>query len=212
MQDALRPPKTDWLVGPTRALLAVAPMLGGAWLYARIKSPFPYDGTFYDRRPAATSFTATDQDGRPATFGGSGQVTALFFGFLHCPNVCPLTLTSLEQARAALPASLRDDFRVVFVTLDPARDRPEKIKSYVRDFGQDITGLYVREPKLAEVARAYGVEYTRVDGPSANTDQINHTPGTSLIDREGRLRLVWDDTQLPNVERVTRDLRQVIGE
>lgn len=198
--------------GLARALVAVAALLGAVWLYARVQSPVAYYGTVYPNRPEAARFAGLGTDGRPASFEPRGRVTALFFGFLNCPNVCPLTLAYLEKARASLPSALRDDFQIAFVTLDPDRDTPDKIGTYVRYFGREIEGYFVEEPRLAAVARSYGVEYAKVAARGASGYQVNHTPGTYLIDREGRLRLVWDYTQLPQVERVTRDLTLVLRE
>lgn len=204
--------RSDVLSGLTRALLAVAALLAGAWVYARLLSPVAYFGT-PQRGEVARTFAATDQDGRPFDLSSTrGQVVALFFGFTHCPNICPLTLSYLEKARTALPTDLRDDLRVVFVTLDPARDRPEQIGPYVRAFGPDIVGLYVPEPRLASVAKAYDVTYAKADVRSEQTYFINHSTATYVLDREGRLRLIYDYTQMPQFEKVSRDLAQIMKE
>lgn len=207
----------DWLGGLTRALLAVAALLGGVWLYARVKSPVAYFGTTYDNRPFAANFSATDQDGLPFDFASTrGKAVALFFGFTRCPDICPLTLSYLQKARGELPAAERDNVRIVFVSLDPDRDTTAQIKAYTNFFGGGITGLRVTEPKLAQVARAYGVGYAKAavrrEGQNSGEYSINHTTATYLLDRAGRLRLVWDYTQLPQVERVVQDLRQVLKE
>lgn len=201
----------DWARGLTRALLAVAVLLGGVWLYARLKSPFAYYGTTYDARPPAPDIRATDQNGKPFSLASlRGREVALFFGFTHCPDICPLTMNYLQKTRAALPPAQRDNVRVVFVSLDPARDTPAKLKDYVGFFGPGVTGLNIPEPALSGVAKSYGVGYQKASVRSANDYQINHTAATYLIDPQGRLRVLYDYTQLSQVDRVARDMQEVL--
>lgn len=206
----------DWLVSATRALLAVAALLAGVWLYARIRNPFPYYGTTYDARPTAPAIAATDQDGRPYTLASErGKAVLLFFGFTHCPNFCPITLSYLEKARARLPEAQRQNVRVLFLTLDPDRDTPANLKSYVRFYSPDLTGLYLPPGQLKGVAQGYGVGYQKTPLTKTPINQggnysITHTTATYLIDRAGKLRLVYDYTQLPRVDKVAADLREVL--
>lgn len=204
-------PKLDVARSLTRALLAVAALLGLVWVYARLQNPFPYFGTPYEGRPAAATFTATDQDGRTFDFASTrGQAVALFFGFTHCPNICPLTLSYLEKAKQKLPADLRGDLRVVFVTLDPDRDKPAQIKRYVEFFGKGVTGLYLPPSDLKAVADGYDVRYAKAPVKGTNDYFINHTTATYVIDRDGRLRVKYDYTQMPQVDKVVNDLREVL--
>jgi protein SCO1/2 len=204
------PPRRPWYVSALLAVVAVALLLSAAWLFARVRSPYPFYGTAYNGNTVAAGFTGTDQDGQPYTFvpGQGNKVTALFFGFTHCPNICPLTLAYLDKVKAALPAEERQRFQTVLVSVDPARDTPERLKEYVEYFGK-ATGVRVPEPGLSEVAREYGVGYQRVEVKGADY-QINHTTATYLIDASGKLRVLWDYTQLPQVERVVADVRQVL--
>ena len=97
----------------------------------------------------------------------------------------------------------------MLVSVDPDRDTPARLKEYVEFFGQ-ATGVQVPEPALSQVARGYGVAYQKVDVKGTDTYQVNHTPATYLIDASGRLRVLWDYTQLTQVDRVVRDLRHVL--
>lgn len=205
------PAQRPWYVSALLAVVAVALLLGAAWLFARIKSPFPFYGTAYGSNTAAAGFSGTDQNGQPYAFvpGDGNKVTALFFGFTHCPNICPLTLAYLDRVKAALPAEDRNRFQTVLVSVDPARDTPERLKEYVEYFGK-ATGVRIPEPALAGVARDYGVGYQRAEVKGADY-QMNHTTATYLIDSEGRLRVLWDYTQLPQVERVVADVRHVLA-
>ncbi|WP_425147874.1 SCO family protein [Deinococcus sp.] len=196
-----------WYVSVLAALLAVALLLGGLWGYTRLRSPFPYYGTVYDSPQRAAGFSGLSASGR-YTFVPAGQTTALFFGFTHCPDICPVTLAYLERVRRQLTPEQRRGFRVVFVSLDPARDTPAKLESYVRYFGA-AQGVQVREPALATLARSYGVSYVRAALPGGGYS-INHTSATFLIDARGRKRLLWDYTQLSDTARVRRDIQEVM--
>lgn len=209
------PAARPWYVSALLAALAVVLLLGGVWVYARVQSPFPYYGTAYTPPLPAQAFSGTviGAGGEPQAWtfqpGERGRVTALFFGFTHCPNICPLSLAYLEKARQALPEAERDRLDIVLVSVDPQRDTPARLKSYVDFFGQ-AAGVQVPEPALSQVARAYGVAYVKADVQGPQTYQINHTTATYLIDASGRLRVLWDYTQLPQVDRVVRDLRHVL--
>lgn len=198
-----------WYVSALLALSAVTLMLVGAWMFARTKSAYPFYGTVYNM--SATAFKGTDQNGKPFAFtpGQGGGATAIFFGFTHCPNICPLSLAYLAKARQALPADQQKLFKIVLVSVDPDRDTSVRLKEYVDFFGE-ATGVRIPEPQLSQVAKAYGVGYQKADIKSKTDYQINHTTATYLIDGGGQLRLLWDYTQLPQVERVVADLQYVL--
>ena len=198
-----------WYVSAGLALLAVALVLGGAWLFARVRSPFPFYGTAYPQTPAAAPFSGTGADGRPYTFNPQGKTSAVFFGFTHCPNICPVTLGFLNQVRAKLTPEERAKFRVVLVSVDPQRDTPKLLGEYLDYFGGG-DAVNIPEPQLSAVAKAYGVGYRRSAVRSPQEYQVDHTTATYLIDSAGRLRLLWDYTQLGQVDRVLADVRHVM--
>lgn len=198
-----------WYVSLIFALVAVAVLLGGVWVYARLKNPFPFFGTAYTPPKTAPLFSGTDQTGQLYTFSPNGKTTALFFGFTHCPNICPLSLTYLEKLRERLPENERKNFQVVLVSVDPQRDTPAQLKAYVSYFGT-ATGVHIPEPELSRVARSYGASYVKADIKSPGSYQVNHTTATYLIDKAGRLRLVWDYTQLSQLDKLDADVREVM--
>ncbi|WP_309571564.1 SCO family protein [Deinococcus sp.] len=202
-------PTRPWYASALLAVVGVILLLLAAWAYARWQSPHPFYGTAYQNVPA-TPLSGTAQDGRAYTFtpGAGGRTTALFFGFTHCANICPLTLSYLNKVRAALPETQRRNFQVLLVSVDPVRDTPARLGEYVSYFGSG-TGLRIPEPALGEAARAYGVGYQRVDVKGGDY-QMNHTTATYLIDAAGKIRLLWDYTQLPQVERVVADVQYVM--
>jgi protein SCO1/2 len=133
-----------------------------------------------------------------------GEVVAITFGYTFCPDVCPTTLAELAQVRARLgPAGAR--LRVVFVTVDPERDGPGRLRAYTQAFDRTFTGLTGTPAELAAVQKAYGVVARKqsVRGTSA-AYLVDHSAFVYVVDVEGRLRLM-----LPfgtSVEDMTHDI------
>lgn len=203
------PTARPWYASALLALVGVTLLLLFAWAFARWQSPYPFYGTAYQGVRAA-GFQGVAHTGKPYTFtpGQGGKTTALFFGFTHCASICPLSLSYLNKMRAQLSPEERQQFDIVLVSVDPARDTTDRLAEYVPFFGSG-TGVRIPEPALGEVARAYGVGYQKAEVKGAEY-QINHTTATYLIDREGKIRVLWDYTQLPQVERVLADVRHVL--
>ncbi|WP_291428685.1 SCO family protein [Deinococcus sp.] len=205
------PAARPWYASALLAVAAVTLLLLAAWGYARLRSPYPYYGTSYPAGTAARPFSGTDQRGQPFTLTpGTGPVTAVFFGFTHCPNICPLSLTYLNRVRDALTPEQQARFRIVLVSVDPDRDTRQRLNEYVSFFGKGAVGVRIPEPALAAVARDYGVGYQKADVKGPTDYQINHTTATYLIGADGQLVLVWDYTQLTDVRRVQADVEHVL--
>ncbi len=133
-----------------------------------------------------------------------GDVVAITFGYTFCPDVCPTTLAELAQVRARLgPAGVR--LRVVFVTVDPERDGPERLRAYVHAFDRTFTGLTGTPAELAAVQKAYGVIARKqsVRGTSA-AYLVDHSAFVYVVDAEGRLRLMFPFGT--PVENMTHDI------
>jgi protein SCO1 len=208
------PAARPWHRSALLALGAVLLLLGSVWVYARLQSPYPYYGTVYTETRMAPVFSGQGADGQPYTFR-PGRTTALFFGFTHCPDVCPLSLGYLEQVRRRLTPAQQAGFDIVLVSLDPERDTPAALARYTAYFGH-ARGVQVPEPALGQLAAGYGVSYVKAPlterGRVTPTSyQINHTAATYLIDRAGRVRLLWDVSQLGQPDRVAADVQQVMG-
>jgi protein SCO1/2 len=133
-------------------------------------------------------FAMTDETGRAVSAADfRGEPVLVYFGFTHCPDVCPTTLARLSQAaRVAGPRNLR----ILFVTVDPARDTPEQLAAYARAFGPRVTGLRPSEDELEDLARRYRVSYSR-SKPDANGEyEVMHSSGVFAFDAEGHARLL----------------------
>jgi protein SCO1/2 len=116
-----------------------------------------------------------------------GKVVLLGFGFTSCAYVCPTTLSTLAKARKKLGPS-GNDLQVVYVTVDPERDSPAKMRSYLSSFDASFIGATGTPEQLGNVRRAYGVVATKVKGKDPADYSVDHSSFVYLIDREGSLR------------------------
>lgn len=122
----------------------------------------------------------------------AGKPYALFFGFTHCPDVCPTTLLEITNLLAALGPKAKD-FRVLFVSVDPSRDTPQALKEYLSAFDARITGLTGTEAEIAAVAKAHRAIYRRVETPSSYV--MDHTAAVYLFNGKGGLTGTFDNSE-----------------
>jgi protein SCO1 len=138
-------------------------------------------GTF-DPPRMAPDFTLEGSDGTKLTLGEyRGKVIVLGFGFTHCPQVCPTTLSTLAKARRKLGAS-GDGMQVVYVSVDPQRDSPARMRAYLKEFDPSFIGATGTAQQLAKVRGDYGIAARKVGSG------FDHSSFVYLIDRAGRLR------------------------
>lgn len=135
------------------------------------------------------SFTLTDHNGKQRSLEDfRGQVVVMFFGFTHCPDVCPTTLAELAGAVRKLgPAG--EKVQVLLVTIDPERDTPDLLAKYVTAFNPKFLALRGNADETARVAKEFKVIYQKVAGPRAEDYAMDHSAGSYIFDRQGRLRL-----------------------
>ena len=128
-------------------------------------------------------------DGKPVTAQDfRGKVVALYFGYSHCPDVCPTTLANLTEMLGKVGSP---DVRVLFVTVDPDRDTDSVMSDYAKAFSPQVVGLRATPNELANLARTYRVAYDVKRGPPY---EVTHSNAVFFFDREGRARLVTTDT------------------
>jgi len=163
--------------------------LGGWWVFRQ--RPYSYHGETVEPPAPATDFTLTGPDGK--TFSLSdfrGKLVALYFGYTSCPDVCPTTMAALAQAMQEL-GSQADEVQVILVTVDPERDTPDRLNTYVTAFDPRFIGLTGTPDQIASAARPFGVLYKKQAGSSAPSYLVDHTATTTVIDKDGRVRLIW---------------------
>ena len=134
-------------------------------------------------------FTLVDQNGKTVTDRDfRGKYMLIFFGFTHCPDICPAELQVMSAALDAL-GSKADEVVPVFVTLDPERDTPEAVGTYVKIFGKNFVGLTGSSTAIANAAKAYRVTYSKFEynGKDVNYRySIDHSALVYLMDKDGQ--------------------------
>ena len=154
-------------------------------------------------------FSLLDPDGKLRTLNDfKGKVVVMFFGYTQCPDVCPTTLTEMQQVMTLLgPQS--DKVQVLFVTVDPERDTAPILKQYVPSFDARFLGLRpADEVALEKVTKDFKIYYKKVPGTSPGSYTIDHTAGSYAFDPEGRLRLYIKHAQGP--ETLAHDLKELL--
>ncbi|MEO7773403.1 MAG: SCO family protein [Steroidobacteraceae bacterium] len=185
------------LVVARRLLVIVVPLLivavtAGALLarYLNPLSPQPTltSGTWLPAGRDLAPAELVDQDGKPFTLQQlRGAPHLLFFGFTHCPDVCPTTLALLAQLKRG---NVLPDLRIVFVSVDPQRDAPSSLKGYVDAFGADITGLTGTQAELDKLMRSVGAIAMRRDLPVGDYS-MDHSTTVYLLDSQARIAAVF---------------------
>ncbi len=195
-------------------LLALALGLAGC-------QPYTFHGTLLEPPLEAQDFALTNQDGQAARVSDfRGSFVLLFFGYTQCPDACPATLAQFKQIRGELGGKA-DSVRFVMVTVDPARDTPERLKEYLAQFDPSFIGLTGSADALQPVYSAYWVSVEAIMADEADADThahveaagtqaavaVAHTSSVFLIDAEGRLRLIYTDIPWQDM---AADIRQVL--
>lgn len=145
---------------------------------------FNWYRSLYGGKPYGDAFTLVDQKGAPITQAAfRGQPSVVFFGFTHCPEVCPTTLFEL----AGWLKTLGDDgknLHAYFVSVDPERDTPEVMNTYVSNFSDRITGITGDPDKVHAMAKSFGIYWKKVDTGDGDYT-MDHTASVLLLDGKG---------------------------
>jgi protein SCO1 len=139
-----------------------------------------------------------------------GRTVLVYFGYTHCPDVCPTTLADFARARRALPEKQRSALRLVFVTVDPGRDTPAVTEKYVWQFDSTFVGLVPSAAQLDSIKTAWGfvVEQDAMAGMKHDEYGVTHPAGVFLVDREGRVRMMFSPAMKP--DDLVADLKRVL--
>ena len=138
-----------------------------------------------------------------------GQIVMMYFGYMHCPDVCPTTLTHLGSAVKAL-GTQASEVRILFVSVDPKRDTLPDLSRYANYFGPQVVGLRGEQTALRKLTKRYRVTFG-YDKPDANGDyNVSHSSAVYVFDRNGKVRLLVRPTD--KTAAITRDLKRLIVE
>lgn len=203
---------------PRRRLVRLAAVLGvvvAGIMVARVVvdrlQPHLYAGTVLQSpTPAPAMDGLRLASGQPLELDRfAGDVVLVYFGYTHCPDICPATLSAAARARAGLDSSDRDRTRLLMVSVDPRRDDLASLQSYVEHFDPDFLGVGGEGPDIDRVATQYGVFYVLGEGTVETGYTVDHTASLLGIGPDGRLRVVW----APDVgaEELRADIHELLS-
>lgn len=197
-------------VFPTRRVMLRVLVLGGAagtviWIAGRKVTRFAYAGTPVATRPVIPLSLPDDEGSRFDLSHRRGEVVLVYFGYTHCPDVCPTILGLIADALQELGPDSR---RVlpVFVTLDPRRDTAPILREYLANFAPPPLGLTADPGAIAAAARDWGISWRPAEGGA----YIDHSAVVTAVGPDGRVRLRYGFSQLQNRHAVANDLRHLL--
>jgi len=196
--------KLIWIGGGIILLLGL--VAGLSLIFAK---PPSFRGTSYaEPFPPAADFTLTKANGDEFRLSDQhGKVVLLFFGYTSCPDVCPTTLAELKKAMEQLGGNA-EQVQVLFISVDPKRDTPEKIQSYTGYFNPAFVGLSGDQTELEPIWKDYSIFREEVQSDSSMGVIVNHTARLYLIDPQGNLRLSYAYGTL--VEDIVHDVELIL--
>ncbi len=190
---------------PTWLVLALVLTLGGCE-----RSALPLTLTNVSGHMPDLDFTLTNDAGKAVTGADyRGKVVLLYFGYTHCPDVCPLTLAELHVVMKRLgPAA--DGARILFVSVDPKRDTPAILKAYVNAFDSRAIGLTGTPRAVEALSKRYRSAFTREPGGTDEAYAVSHSSAIYIFDRAGRARVL----ATPNATRdeLVHDLKLLLDD
>lgn len=171
---------------------------------------YTYQGSLIDPPVKAADFELLDQHGERYSLSDQrGKVALIFFGYTHCPDVCPVTLSEFRQVKRQL-GELASEVVFIFITVDEERDTPEEIGKYLSNFDKDFVGLTGGLSDLEPVYQSYGVYREKQQSNSAAGYLVDHTARVYAIDKAGNWRLTYPFGM--EVEKLYQDVRHLILE
>jgi protein SCO1 len=135
--------------------------------------------------PADGDFTLQSASGPLDTHSLRGKVLLVYFGYTYCPDICPTALVNIGQALKQLTPEEAGQVQVIFVSVDPERDTPERLKSYVEFFHPGIVGVTGKPDEIARAAQQYGAIYARQDVGSQAGYVVDHSAWTYVVAADG---------------------------
>ncbi|NBQ48793.1 MAG: SCO family protein [Sphingobacteriia bacterium] len=172
-------------------------------------TPAHFNATDLTGSSIGVDFSLKDTSGKQRRLSDfKGKVAIVFFGYTQCPDVCPTTLSVLQETLKLLGKDA-DRVQVLFITLDPERDTAALLAQYVPSFHPSFLGLSGSATETEAVAKAFKVFYKKQDGTLPGRYSIDHSTGSYLYDPAGRLRLYLKYGDSP--QRIAEDINQLLA-
>lgn len=190
-------------------VIALVALLAAALFIRPAPKAAAFAGIFLDPSIPAKDFALQGPGGEITLADLKGRYVVLFFGYTSCPDVCPTTLARISSAVRAIGREAIENVQVVLVSVDPERDTPERLAAYTAAFGENVIGLTGTPEQVASVASAYGIHFAKRESESEIGYLVDHTATVTVLDRDGRVRLLWPPTLEP--DEIASDLRILLG-
>lgn len=193
-------------------LSALVAVVGIAWLVLALRQPaHAFAGGEYLPAEPAPPLNLTTFDNEPFSLTDqAGNVTVLFFGYTHCPDFCPTTMSDFTVVKELLGEDA-DRVQFVLVTFDPERDTPERLRQYLSNFDEAFIGLRGDRAQTDQVLQEYGVTAILPNQATADGDHlIDHSTRSYAVDTDGRLRLSFSYGMEP--ETMAADIRALLND
>jgi len=175
-----------------------------------LAKPYTYQGSLIDPPVPAADFQLSNQHGEPFRLSDQhGKTVVIFFGYTHCPDVCPVTLSEFKNVKEQL-GDLADQVEFVFITVDPERDTADVLGQYLANFDPAFIGLTGTPDQLEPVYKSYGVYHEQTETGSAAGYLVDHTARMYVIDSQGNWRLTYPFGM--EVEKQVEDLAHLLQE
>ena len=180
-------------------------------LFSCEKKP-TYNGTLYDQpaKEFCLSGWAVGKEIKKCLSDFRGKIVLMFFGYTHCPDVCPTALQLMSKVVNSLTEEEKAKVQVVFISVDPERDSPEIAHKYASYFGPGFIGLSGKVEDIKKVTKDYMAFYKKVE--NSNTKEgylVDHTAYIYLIDQEGVLKLIYPSTK-QKVDLIVEDIKKLL--
>src|SRR5258708_8704978 len=207
-------PFFDWRVWTVAIVLLVAVVLS-ALLGVKQQAQQGFFGMRMFPSKTAYDFKLNGQNGTEVRLDQlQGKVVLFLFGFTHCANICPTSLTNLADVYQALSPEERKQVQIVFISVDPNRDTPQTLEQYVTSFDPSFLGLTGPKSAIDQTVLAYGGSYEMVAGSTnqPNDYSVNHSGYTYLINPSGMFELLYGIVKLVDVQQMVAVIRAVLRE
>lgn len=158
--------------------------------YQQLTAPPVYYGVYFDPPTSVPDFTLLSDHGEISLSDFRGQYVMLYFGYTFCPDVCPATLSTLKNAFEKA-GSAGEQFQVIFISVDPRRDTPERLGEYSRYFNPSFIGATGSLDDIIRITDEYGIHFHYNDAESQEYYTVDHTSVVLLIDRAGNEQMLW---------------------
>ena len=206
--------RSEWTIATI--CFAVLGLLFGLWAYHNLgateeQKPTLVSATVFDQPRALNDFKLTDDHKKTFTMAQlKGHWNMVFFGFTHCPDLCPTTLSTLNQAYTSLQAQGQTVMpQVVFISVDPQRDDPQQIKEYLSSFNPHFLGATGTEAQLKQLSQELSVLYAKISQPDNKNYTIDHSGTILLINPQGQFAGVF--TLPHDAKKIAQDMKTILA-